>query len=184
MARRTPVYQLKITLLETDPPIWRRILVPGNLTLDKLHDTLQIAMGWEDAHLHQFVVGETSYSVPHPEDYVEHADERKARLNRLLAEPGAGMLYTYDFGDRWKHGVELERVLQPELMLLSPVCVAGECACPPEDSGGVWGYANFKAAIRDPTHPEHKAMRAWIGGNFDPEAFDLATTNARLQRLR
>jgi hypothetical protein len=152
--------------------------------LNKLHEVIQIAMGWEDYHLHQFTVGKTSYSTPHPEDYVEYSDERKARLNRLLTEPNASMLYEYDFGDSWEHVIELEEIIRPELLLLSPVCIAGERAGPPEDSGGIWGYEHFQEAMEDPKHPEHKDMRAWIGGDFDPQAFDLATINAHLQRLR
>jgi hypothetical protein len=181
---RTPVYQLKITLQGSKPPVWRRILVPGNLTLDKLHDVLQVAMGWEDYHLHQFIADDVSYSTPDPEDWVEVSDERKVRLNRLLKEPGQSLLYEYDFGDSWEHTVLLEEIIKSEQMLLHPVCIAGKQACPPEDSGGIWGYEQFQEAIRDPKHPEHKEMKAWIGGGFNPEAFDLVSVNAQLQRLR
>jgi hypothetical protein len=181
---RTPVYQLKITLNDSKPPIWRRLLVPGNLTLNKLHDVIQAAMGWEDYHLHQFTVGDASYSTPHPDDWTEFADERKARLNRLLTQPGESMLYEYDFGDSWEHTVLLEEIVKPEHMLLHPVCIAGKRACPPEDSGGIWGYEQFQEAISDPKHPEHKEMRSWIRLDFDPEAFSLAEVNAQLQRLR
>jgi hypothetical protein len=181
---RTPVYQLEITLQGSRPPVWRRVLVPGNLTLDRLHDVLQVAMGWEDYHLHRFIADGVSYGTPGPEDWVEVSDERKVRLNRLLKEPGQNLLYEYDFGDSWEHTVLLEEVVKSEQMLLHPVCIAGKRACPPEDSGGIWGYEQFREAIRDPKHPEHGEMKAWIGGGFDPDAFDLATVNARLQRLR
>jgi hypothetical protein len=181
---RTPVYQLKVTLQGSRPPVWRRLLVPANLTLDRLHDVLQVGMGWEDYHLHRFVADDVSYGTPDPEDWVEVSDERKVRLNRLLKEPGQSLLYEYDFGDSWEHSILLEQVVRSDLMLLYPVCIAAKRACPPEDSGGIGGYERVLEAIRDPKHPEHREMKAWVGGGFDPDAFELATVNARLQRLR
>jgi hypothetical protein len=183
MPPRTPVYQLKVTLQESRPPIWRRIQVPADIPLSTLHKVLQVVMGWQDYHLHQFIVNGEAYGVPDPDDWLEIKDERRVRLNTLLREPKARLDYQYDFGDDWEHRVVLEKVL-PGQELEHPLCITGKRACPPEDCGGVWGYENFLEAMRDPKHPEHEELLDWIGGEFDPEAFDLGEVNQRLQRIR
>jgi hypothetical protein len=184
MPPRTPTYQLQVTLQGSRRPIWRRLLVPANISLDTLHRTLQWAMGWQDSHLHQFIFQGTRYGVPDPDDHVEVVDERRTRLNRLLKEPKDELVYEYDFGDDWAHSLMLEEVIRSEIQLLSPVCTAGARACPPEDCGGIRGYEHLLAVLADPSHPEHRERRRWIGGSFDPEAFNLATFNGYLQRIR
>jgi len=174
------IYQIKITLKHSKPPIWRRLEVADSITLAHLHMIIQIAMGWDDSHLHQFSIGEIYYGVPDPSDFEEVQDERRVKLNHLLTEPKQKLTYEYDFGDSWEHDVLLEKLLPPEAGVDYPRCTAGKRACPPDDVGGIWGYESFLEAIRDPKHPEHEEMLEWAGGAFDPEAFDIAAVNAIL----
>lgn len=178
-----PAYILTITLRDIDPPIWRRVRVAGDITLDRLHYIIQIAMGWTNSHLHQFLIAQACYSDPTFE--VEDAkDERKVRLSDISRAKGARFAYEYDFGDGWEHTIVIDDIQPPTKSADVPVCRDGARACPPEDCGGPFGYAeNFLAAISDPRHPEHKEMLGWIGGHFDPEAFDLDDTNAALKQL-
>lgn len=183
----TQIYQLKITLLDSKPAIWRRVQVPNDINLAKLHQAIQSVMGWEDAHLHQFKVGKTYYGTTYPDDSAgmpETRDERKARLSELVSRPKAKFVYEYDFGDSWEHEIVLEKILPAEPGVTYPVCTDGKRACPPEDCGGVWGYENLLEVIQDPKHPEHEDMLEWIGGSFDPEAFDVEGANRALRRIR
>jgi hypothetical protein len=180
-ASGAPVYQIKVTLEASAPPIWRRILAPGDVTLERLHLILQVAMGWTDSHLHMFTVGTTVYGEPHPDYDFEVQDERRVRLHQIVPGEGFRFRYEYDLGDSWMHTLLVERVLEPGQS--TTVCLAGERACPPEDVGGVWGYVMFLEAIRDPEHPEHQEYQEWIGSEFDPEAFDLEEMNAVLRGL-
>jgi len=179
-----PIYQLKITLKDSKPPIWRRVLVPSDIPLSKLHRIIQAAMGWWDSHLHQFIVGRVYYGVPDPDDWHEVKDERRARLNQIAPTEKSRFTYEYDFGDDWLHAVQVEKILPPDPAQKLPVCIKGRRACPPEDVGGVWGYANFLEALSDPNHPEHELYKEWIGDEFDPEACDLDDINARLRAIR
>lgn len=179
-----PVWQLKITLKDSSPPIWRRILVADDTSLSKLHLILQIAMGWTDSHLHQFTIHGRDYGVPDREFEGRTEDERKVRLLQVIDGEKDRFLYEYDFGDSWTHQILVEKMAPREEGKRYPVCVAGKMACPPEDCGGVWGYQNFLKAISDPKHPEHEDMIEWIGGGFDPKAFDLDGVNQQLGRLR
>ena len=183
MSSEPQIYQIKVTLSDSKPPIWRRILVPGDRSLAKLHHILQAAMGWYDAHLHQFIVGGVYYGVPHPDYFMDVKDERRVRLNQIAPAAKSKFVYEYDFGDSWEHELLVEKILPPEQGVRYPICVKGRRACPPEDVGGVWGYAGFLQAIQDPDHPEHKNYMQWIGGEFDPEAFDLDEINAALRGL-
>ena len=184
MPPRTPTYRLQVTLRGSRPRIGRRLLVSANITLHTLHRTIQWAMGWENSHLHQFISDGTRYGVPDVDDGLEVVDERRIRLKTLLKEPKDEIVYEYDFGDDWTHSLVLEEVIKSDFQLLSPVCLDGARACPPEDCGGVHGYAHLLRVLANPSHPEHKEMRRWIGGSFDPEAFNLVMANALLQRIR
>lgn len=158
--------RLRVTLREVEPPVVRLLDVPSAATLPELHDLLQAAVGWTDSHLHQFEVGQTRYGTPDVDD-PDLLDERSATLRDL--PPAFG--YLYDFGDSWSHDVERLGPGGPE-----PGCVDGEGACPPEDCGGWSGYAEFREAIADPTHPEHEHLRAWAGpwaDGFDRESVDV-----------
>ena len=184
MAKQVPIYQIKVTLKDSKPPIWRRIQVPCNITLAELHHILQAVMGWWDYHLHQFIVGRTYYGVPSPDyDYMEMRDESQVRLDQI-ADEGSKFVYEYDFGDSWEHVLLVEKILSPEPGQQYPVCIKGKRARPPEDVGGVWGYSDFLEAIQNPDHPEHDEYLEWVGGEFDPEAFDLDEINAALRECR
>ena len=181
-----PTYQIKVTLDDSKPPIWRRILVPINITLGKLHHILQVVMGWADYHLHQFIVGRMYYGEPHPDydDYLDMHDEQDVTLRQIVPGEGFKFRYEYDFGDSWLHQVLVEKIVPPEPGQHYPLCIKGRRACPPEDVGGVWGYYGFLEAIQDPDHPEHEEYLEWVGGEFDPAAFDLDEVNEVLRSLR
>jgi hypothetical protein len=167
------VFQLKVTLLDTKPPIWRRMLVDGSSTLDHLHEVIQAAFGWWNYHLHEFEMGKNRYGVPDPdEDWGDPpVDERRTRLDAIAGE-GTSFRYTYDFGDGWDHQVVVERVLPATADTTVPACVDGGRACPPEDCGGTGGFQELLSILADPTHPEHHDRLEWLDGPFDPEAFD------------
>jgi hypothetical protein len=177
------VYQLKVTVRGSKPPIWRRMQVGSDTTLPKLHRILQAAMGWSDYHLHLFNIEGDDYSRPDPEYGDDMLNERSVRLGAFVQGPGFKFIYEYDFGDSWRHDVLVEKMLPPEAGARYPVCLTGKRACPPEDCGGIWGYANFLDAIGDPQHEEHDELLDWIGGSFDPEAFDLDAVNRRLRGI-
>jgi hypothetical protein len=178
MAKR--VHQLKATILETKPPIWRRVLVPEEITLDRLHEVLQAAFGWWDYHLHEFEIHGVNYGIDDGECWGEPPrDERNARLGKLV-EAGGSFLYVYDFGDHWRHKVVVEKVVPAQPGVALPACIGGRRACPPEDCGGPWGYESFLEAIRDPAHEDHERMLEWVGGSFDADAFDPADFDQRL----
>ncbi len=185
-AADTPVYQLKVTLNRIRPAIWRRLLVPGDINLGKLHRIMQAAMGWEDYHLHLFEIGGILYMAPSPDDPFAPGEknERRVKLADVAPPEKAKFLYKYDFGDGWEHTILVEKVLPPNPELRHAVCLAGKRSCPPEDCGGPWGYADFLEAIRDPDHEEHEGFLNWVGGEFDPEEFDLNSINDELARLR
>lgn len=178
-------FQLKVTLADTKPPIWRRVLVDGNATLDHVHEVIQAAFGWWNYHLHEFEVGRTRYGVPDPdEDWGEPPrDERRTRLDAIAGE-GSTFRYTYDFGDGWEHRVTVEKVLPAGSVATVPACIDGRRACPPEDCGGTWGYRELLEILADPEHPEHDERRDWLGRPFDPEAFDPSEFEDNLRNGR
>jgi len=181
------IYQLKVTLKDSKPPIWRRLQVPGSITLLKLHRVLQVAMGWEDYHLHSFVANGLSYGTTDP-DFpplgTGTVEEQGVKLCQIAPDVGARFVYNYDFGDSWHHQVAVEKLLPAQAGAAYPVCIAGKRACPPEDVGGIWSYDDFLDVIRNPSHPEHDELLEWAGGDFDPERFDLEAVNSALKRVR
>ena len=181
------IYQLKVTLLGTSPPIWRRLLVPADLTLAQLHDVLQVAMGWQECHLHEFSAGGRHFGRPNPEDrfmgMLPVENEGRIRLSSVLHRIGAKTIYTYDFGDSWEHSIVLEKRLPAAPTMAYPICTDGQLACPPEDCGGIPGFYELLDALRDPTHEQHEELRGWVGGDYDPEAFSTEAVNRILTRL-
>ena len=178
------LYQLKVTLEDLQPPIWRRILVWEDATLAQLHRILQIVMGWEDYHLHQFEIGRHIYSVPDPDDDLYERkviDESRVRLREVVPRVGTHFEYLYDFGDSWRHDLLLEAIVLPDLGVQYPHCLAGERRAPPEDVGGFPGYEDYLEALADPEHKEHENVLRWRGP-FDPEAFSLTAVNQQLQK--
>lgn len=193
MAPRKPavpetVYQLKVSLKGIRPPIWRRIQVLGSTTLQELHFIVQAVMGWANAHLHQFTIDGIDYGQPVPDPIPgldsDIRNENTVTLAQVVTGEKFKFLYVYDFGDDWEHEILVEKVLPLDPKVSYPVCLKGKRACPPEDCGGPWGYADFLAAIQDPSHPEHEEMLEWIDGSFDPEAFDLDQSNQQLAAFR
>ena len=180
---KAPIYRIKVTLRHIAPPVWRRIEVPADIKLGKLHDVLQMAMGWTDSHLHGFRVGRDSYGVPDPDFPGDFNNERNVRLNQI-ADEGDTIIYDYDFGDSWEHDLKIEKLLPPEPGAHYPRCLKGSRACPPEDCGGPWGYQNLLDALKDPKHENHEEMLEWFGDGLDPEAFDLDDINEALKHIR
>jgi hypothetical protein len=140
-------------------------------------------MGWEGYHLYHFVVAGMEYSDPRVLEEMEGADAQRVALATLVWGEKFKFLYEYDFGDSWDHELLVEKILPRDEVKRYPLCLAGKRACPPEDCGGIWGYAGFLAAIRDPKHPEHEGMLEWVEGEFDPDIFDMDEVNRELQRL-
>jgi Plasmid pRiA4b ORF-3-like protein len=173
------VYQLKITLKDIRPPVWRRVQLK-DCTLARLNDVIQASVGWDGYHLHAFDIGGEEYGEPDPDGMLEYHNEAKTKLSQIVAAGHKKFTYTYDFGDSWDHVIEVEKTLPAEAGVRYPRCVAGKRACPPEDCGGPWGYAELLEVIRDPRHPEHEERLEWVGGEFDPEAFDLDAVNEDL----
>ena len=177
------LYTLKVMLVGARPPIWRRLEVPADMSLGRLHDVLQIAMGWTDSHLHQFESGRAIYGPPDSEIEYPRVNENKTRVCDVLAHPKDRMTYEYDFGDSWSHQIVLEGITQSTQPAAARV-VKARGACPPEDVGGIGGFDRFVEAMADPQDEEHAALREWYGDVFDPTAYDLDGVNARLGRLR
>lgn len=180
------IYQIKVTLNDSKPPIWRRILVEDNVTLSKLHDILQTVMGWTNSHLHHFIINDQFYGELMDDEFGDMGtqDEARFKLNQFVSREGFRFRYEYDFGDGWLHDLVVEKILPAEKGTQYPVCITGKRACPPEDVGGVWGYEDFLKTISNPKHPEHNEMMEWVGGDFDPERFNLNPVNAGLQHPR
>lgn len=182
-AKNTKIYQLKITLEGAKPPIWRRVLVESSRSLAELHWIIQIAMGWENSHLHQFIHDGKFYSEPSPFDdgYMETEDSNKYRIDKLLQREKASIRYEYDFGDGWLHQIVLEKIVPMDNKLSLPQCIKGKRACPPEDVGGVWGYEEMLDVLADENHPEYEDRLEWLGGEFDAGELDLDEVNQELE---
>lgn len=175
------LYLLKISLVDIEPQIWRRIVVPASITLDRLHDVIQIVMGWTDSHLHQFTIGKKRYT-----EYLEYQEDGfedgNYRLGDLVKQKNRKFSYLYDFGDSWEHEIVLEnnRYVNPDPHYFADSdpqsaieCLEGARACPPEDVGGVPGYYEFCKAMKNPKHKEHKSYLEWYGSDYDSEKFDV-----------
>ena len=173
------VYQFKIVLKGIKPSIWRRIHVPKTYTYWDLHVAIQDAMGWYDCHLHEFEMFNPStdlvetIGIPYKDSDREVLPGWKQKIESYFSMENPEADYIYDFGDNWEHKIQLEKILPREKGASYPVCIKGKRACPPEDCGGIWGYEEFLEAIKDPTHEEHEEMLEWVGGEFDPEHFDI-----------
>ncbi|MGC9372903.1 MAG: plasmid pRiA4b ORF-3 family protein [Thermovirgaceae bacterium] len=175
-------YQLRIQLLEIEPQIWRRFVVPADITLDRLHDVIQIVMGWTDSHLHEFIIGKKRYS-----EYTESKEDGlecgRYIFGKLVRRRGRTIRYRYDFGDGWEHELVLENNWYFNSKLrIEVACLAGERACPPEDVGGVYGYYEFCKALKDPGHEDHETYVTWSGGDYDSERFDVDSVNWELMK--
>jgi hypothetical protein len=180
------IARLKITLDDVRPTVLRRVEVPFDIRLDRLHLTIQAAMGWTNSHLYELRAGDVSWSTPYPaaDSSGDFLDARKARLGDVLEDIGAKKLvYLYDFGDGWEHTIKVERLTDPEPAVLYPRLIEASGRCPPEDCGGPWGYAELIEAITDPKHERHAELTEWIGDDFDPNANDAARLTAEVAAL-
>ena len=182
-----PIYQLKISLAFSDPLVWRRIRVQGDIHLTRLHEILQLSMGWSDLHAHRFLIGKVFYAPSQDGDCWPETGERSEseyRLDALESDMKWCFTYIYDFGDGWEHEIELEESLPAGTGKNHPILLAGERACPPENVGGIPGYEEFLTIINDPQHAHHKRIAKWYGADrFDPEYLDMAQINIALKRL-
>jgi len=179
----TALYQLKITLSDSQPPIWRKLCVKDTTRLDELHHIFQVAMGWENCHLHEYRVDGDFIGPEDPEFDLENIDERTIPLNEIVSKPKDEFFYDYDFGDGWEHVVVLEKI-HPLGFLESPLVVAGVMACPPEDCGGLGGYYELLDILVNPNHANHEMMLDWLGEGFDPVEFDIDLVNEELKNLK
>lgn len=180
------IYQVRIALSDIAPAIWRRLLVPADTSLAQLHHIIQAAFGWWDYHLHQYIVDERYFGDPDPafaDELPPMTDEREASLRDIAG--AKEIVYEYDFGDCWRHIIDIESVaVAPEAGMRYPACTGGARSRPPEDCGGVSGYEELLQVLADPRHEEYASMKTWVGKKFGPERFDLAATNRALQKVR
>lgn len=182
------VHQMKVTLKDTEPPIWRRLQVPAAIDLRELHLLFQVVMGWHNEHLYEYRVGRRYFGEPEPKSWGVEGfgppmqDARKTPLLEIAPRAGSKFLYTYDMGDSWEHQVLVEKVIAASPGAHLPTCLAGERACPPEDCGGIWGYRNIIAALEKRDAPQAAGLVEWLGDGFEPDKFDLAGVNAQLSR--
>jgi hypothetical protein len=180
--------QLRVSIDRIEPQIWRRLIVPSSFNLRDLHLVLQAAFGWMNAHLHEFEIGGLRFAdadvanAENGRDDSRAFEEMDVRLRDFTRQPGTTFSYVYDMGDNWVHTVCLEKHVAVEPAPKSARCVEGARARPPEDVGGPSGYQDFLEALLDPAHEEHKQMKRWVGGHFDPEWFDLGLINEDLLR--
>ena len=198
-------YQIKIKLIDSEPLIWRRVIVPAEITFKRLHDTIQFAMGWWDSHLYEFEFPEEKLRITCDDESFDEWKYYSAKYKTVKPtkkEDPLGIIgrmlesklkksqstkidkylakyttfeYVYDFGDHWQHKIQIERVID-DYPFGYPRVLEGEGACPPEDVGGIGGYEEFLKAWNDPKHPEHDSVREWGEGmNYQP--FDIVNTN-------
>lgn len=178
------ILQLHIELRGTKPKVWRRVLVPETITLVKLHLVIQAAFGWGHSHLHEFIAGDGErYGTPDP-DFDEPGSVTSENTRLTTALRRSTLSYVYDFGDNWDHRIQVEKTLAADPLFTLPFCVGGACATPPEDCGGVPGYADFVRVMADLNDPEHENLAEWIGAeNWDLKFFDSIAANDRLAEI-
>ena len=183
------IIQLKITLQESNPLIWRRVLLTAESSFFELHHIIQIAMGWKNYHLYEFNIegyriGEISQDEK-TEGYGSDQllDSKTVKLTDIITEDNEAFTYEYDFGDRWLHLIEVEHFSEAEESKWYPICIDGQYACPPEDCGGIDSYYEYLTILKDKTHPDYKDLMDWFPRRFDPEKFDRSKTVTPLRNL-
>jgi hypothetical protein len=183
--RPAPVYQLKVGLRDASPPIWRRLEVPADISLPRLHTVIQVAFGWDGGHMHVFETPYGSFGTADAE--LGHRAEAPVTLEQVAPAVNGKLRYTYDFGDDWEHDIVVEKVLDRGETAAAARCTGGRRAAPPDDCGGVWGYAELVEILNDPDHPEHEDRLEWLGlddaAAFDPDRFDAAAVTRALSNL-
>lgn len=204
MLDKPSVYQLKITIKDSRPPIWRRLLLPSTATFWELHIAIQDSFSWEDYHLHEFFIGSAwdrnavRINIPNPEndffgEEKEPLDESKTLLHEFLSEQQPKITYVYDFGDNWEHQTVLEKILPFDLSAVYPQVVAGKRTCPWEDSGGIGGYEQKIEILKDKKHEEYEEISEWVGvdsfeqlnlESFDPDDVIFRNPATELRRVQ
>lgn len=193
----TKILQLKISLNDLKPSIWRRILVEDSISFYGLHEIIQNVMGWEDGHMYEFRIDEVCIKAGKDVHFcvdsmwadfrpsasiTKFADETK--LSDFIKKEKQKFTYLYDFGDKWEHSVVVEKILEIDVSQKYPICVAGEKACPPEDCGGIWGYEKILEIRKDKNHPEYEErIVEWLGEDFDPDRFDIEKVNEKMESI-
>lgn len=179
-------YQIKITLQGSKPSIWRRVVIPSDLSLPDFHKVIQTTMGWTNSHLHQFVKNRTYYSPKMEDESLwdeeddDDLDYSKYKVSDLLRKTKDKVKYEYDFGDDWVHVIVLEKIIDESMDINDVTCLAGENSCPPEDCGGLWGYYNMLEILKDTDHEEYEEYIDWLSDEFDPTYFDIEEVNDML----
>ena len=179
------IYQIQISLNYFKSKIWRRLLIPSDLLLSDFHKIIQTSMGWKNSHLHHFIKNQTFYSERLYDDDLwddfDNVDYRKIKISDLLKEENEKIIYEYDFGDSWNHDIILEKILTRDNQLKYPICLSGKMNCPPEDCGGIGGYSEMLEILKQPDHEEYESYIEWLGGEFDPEYFNMNEVNEMLK---
>jgi hypothetical protein len=181
------MYLLHIKLKDIEPEIYRRFVVPGSITLDRLHEVIQIVMGWDDYHLYEFTIGDTRYDENPEQSFAPGPlkNAGKTRLLDVIRRKGRSFRYIYDFGDNWEHTLTVEESnYPPEKCEKDLFCIEGARACPPENVGGFPGYRRFLDSISNIYDDEREQNLTWHGGGFDSEHFDREKVNFELSKYR
>ena len=179
------ILQFKITLNESKPLIWRRIQIESNSTFLELHIAIQLAMGWTNSHLFEFMNSEKNFVLPNEENDLDDTEKLNAfeeRIENHFKEAGDEITYIYDFGDSWEHNVVLEKTISSQEGIKYPVCTAGAMNCPHEDSGGLYGFYEKLDIIGDIEHSDYTETNTWLGKNYDPFIFDIDNANKQLSK--
>jgi hypothetical protein len=178
------VIRLKVTLDDVEPKVLRRIEIPVDIKLDRLHLTLQAALGWTNSHLFEIYAPDIGWGIPDPARPDGPLDTRKIRLIEVIEDTGMKTLrYLYDFGDGWEHTFKVERLAAADPAIVYPRLIEASGRCPPEDVGGPWGYADMLVALADPKHERHAEIHEWLGEAFDPDVFDPVPLQAEVAAL-
>ena len=176
--------KLKVKLNGVKPEIWRSFVVDSALSLEDLHDVLQVVMGWDDSHLYIFEINGMEYGNPSDDDFTDVEAARKVTLAKLGLQEKDKFGYTYDFGDDWGHTIKVEKILPGENPYGSPFCLEGARNCPPEDCGSIPGYEDIVEAMKNKKSKEAKEFIEWLGEPYDPEYFDIEGINKRLKSIK
>lgn len=173
------IYQIKVTLIGINPPIWRRILVREDMQLNLFHRAIQVTMGWDGSHLHKFVSGENQYGIVNNNamDRTDIKNEKDYKLNEILDEKNNIIKYDYNFSNNWNHNIHLEKILPYQIKEQLPKCIKGKRACPPDDCGGITSYQYFLDVLQDVGHIDFNLAREWFDSDYNPEKFDVNETN-------
>ena len=182
-------YVIGITLVESEPAIWRKLRLPGTVNLGYLHSVIQIAMGWTNSHLHHFIAGKSFYTdlglLEGEECEPESYDEYETVLSQVAPDKRSKILYEYDFGDGWMHEIVVEQIVEGGCLKNEPaVCLDGENPCPPEDCGGIHGYYDMLEILKNPGHEEYEETKEWYDSMPGPKRFNLTETNKYLKMIK